>query len=435
MELVLIGLTHHTAPVAVRERFALTAMESTALLGSLTQAANGIGAPLAEAALLSTCNRFELYGVAGDGPQACEEIGAILACRQGAAPGDLQPCLRTLQGEDAVRHLCTVAAGLDSMILGEPQVLGQVAEAYEAALASGAAGPVLAALFRQAIHCGKRARSETAISERAASVSHAAVELTKQIFGSLGRLRVLLIGAGEMAELAARNLADNGVGSIMVVNRSRERAEAFAAQFGGLAFGWDALDEALGKADVVICSAAAPHSVIHCAAARAAMAARHEQPLFLIDIAVPRNVDAEVGRLRNVYLYDIDDLKHVVQENLERRQREVPRVEAIVAQCSADFVAWLHSLDVASTIRDLHSAAERLRDDEVDRALRRLGPLDARQERVVRVLAHNIVSKLLHGPTVRLKELADEGDGYRSAGVLRELFGLSGGGRGEGHDG
>lgn len=428
MELVLVGLTHHTAPVAVRERLALTSSEKAGLLRELTQAA-----PLAEAAILSTCNRFEVYGVADDGQRAAGEIGDMLARLHGAAPEEVKPHLGAMQGEGVVRHLCTVAAGLDSMILGEPQVLGQVTEAYEGALDCCAAGPVLAALFRQAIHCGKRARTETAISERAASVSHAAVELTKQIFGSLGDRQVLLIGAGEMAELAARNLADNGAGRILVLNRSAERARTLAAQFAGEGLGWDDLGTALCRADIVVCSAAAPHAVIHTDAVRAAMAARRGQPLFLIDIAVPRNVDAEVGKLANVYLYDIDDLKSVVQENLEQRQREVPKVEAIVVACSSDFMAWLRSLDVASTIRDLRSAAERLRDDEVDRALRRLGPLDEHQERVVRMLAQNIVSKLLHTPTVRLKELADEGDGYRSAGVLRDLFGLTGNKHEEGH--
>ncbi len=386
---------------------------------------------MAEAAILSTCNRFEVYGASSEPQRAAEGIVETLARLDGAAPDEVKPYLAAMHGEPVVRHLCAVAAGLDSMVLGEPQVLGQVTAAYEEALACSAAGPVLAALFRQAIHCGKRARTETAIGERAASVSHAAVELAKQIFGSLGERRVLLIGAGEMAELAAKNLVDNGAGRILVLNRSLERAQTLASQFHGEAFGWEALGRALCQADIVICSAAAPHSVIHADAVRAAMTVRHGQPLFLIDIAVPRNVDAEVGRLANVYLYDIDDLKGVVQENLEQRQREVPKVEAIVAACTADYMAWLRSLDVASTIRDLHSAAERLCDAELSRALRKLGPIDAHQERVVRMLAHNIVSKLLHTPTVRLKELADAGDGYRSAVALRELFGLTGN-KGEG---
>ncbi len=433
MELVLVGLTHRTAPVAIRERLALTSSELATLLDKLTRPSNGDAAPLAEAAILSTCNRFEVYGVADDGPRAPDRIRGALAERSGIAPDELCAHLTTKVGEEVVWHLCAVAAGLDSMILGEPQILGQVTEAHQVALAAGAAGPVLGALFREAIHCGKRARSETAISERAASVSHAAVELAKQIFGALGDRKVLLIGAGEMAELAARNLADNGAGRILVVNRSRERAEALAGQFDGQAYGWDALGQALREADIVVCSAAAPHTVIHPAAVHAAMAARRDQPLFLIDIAVPRNVDAEVGQLANVYLYDIDDLKGVVEENLEQRQREVPKVEAIVAGCSADFTSWLCGLDVATTIRDLYSVAGRVRDDEVDRALRRLGPLSEHQERVVRILAHNIVSKLLHTPTARLKELAEEGNGWRSAGVLRDLFGLPGSYKGEGH--
>jgi len=433
MQLVFVGLTHHTAPVAVRERLALTPSELVDLLGMLTHPCEQGVAPLMEAAIVSTCNRFEVYGVAREEKAAGDGLGQLLARFRAAAPQELTPYLQYLEGEAVVRHLFQVAAGLDSMILGEPQVLGQVGQAFQLAQSSGTAGVVLSALFRRAVHCGKRARTETAISEHAVSISHVAVELTRQIFGSLGERCVLLIGAGEMAELAARNLSDNGAGRILVVNRSLERAQALAAQFKGLAYGWESLPQALGKADIVICSAGAPHAVIHPDAVRAAMARRREQPLFLIDIAVPRNVEPAVGQMANVYLYDIDDLQNVVQENLAQRQREVPKVEAIVEECRAEFTAWLSSLDVASTIRDLRTVAEQLRDDEVERALRRLGPLNAHQERVVRMLAHNIVSKLLHSPTVRLKQLAEEGNGYESADVLRDLFGLSGSLRREGH--
>lgn len=434
MQLISVGLNHRTAPVAVRERLARAPSELAALMARLTEVTPGREAILAEVAILSTCNRFEVYGLADDIERAESKVHAALAEEARAALAELGPYLVTSADEGAARHLMTVAAGLDSMILGEPQILGQVAQAYEAALACGAAGPVLAALFRAAIHCGKRARSETAISEHAASVSHAAVELARQIFGSLSAQRVLLIGAGEMAELAARNLADNGAGQILVLNRSLERAEWLARQFGGVAYGWQDLPRALEQAGIVVCSAAAPHAVIRPEAVRVAMTRRQQHPLFLIDIGVPRNVDPAVGKLANVYLYDIDDLQAVVQENLAQRQREVPKVEAIVEQCSTEFMGWLHALDVVATIRDLRAAAEQVRDDEVARALRRLGPLSEHQERVVRMLANNIVTKLLHSPTVRLKQMASEGDGFRSADLLRDLFGLSlpckGGGRG-----
>ncbi len=433
MQIILVGLTYHTAPVTIRERVALTSSESIDLLKLLSQPLALRPAVVAEAAILSTCNRFEVYGVAPDDEPVDRELGELLAKFRCLAPQELAPYLLYMHAERAVRHLFTVAAGLDSMILGEPQILGQVSQAYEAALGCGAAGSVLGALFRQAIRCGKRARTETAIGEHAASVSHAAVELARQIFGSLGERRVLVVGAGEMAELAARNLRDNGAGRILVVNRSRGRAEALARQLDGLAYGWEDLDKALGQADVVICSAAAPHTIIHPGAVRSALARRQQQPLFLIDIAVPRNVEPAVGKLADVYLYDIDDLRSVVQDNLAQRQREVPMVEAIVEQCSAEYMAWFHGLDVSTTIRDLRSAAEQLRDDEIARALRRLGPLNEHQERVVRTMAHNIVSKLLHSPTVRLKQLAREGNGYHSADVLRDLFGLSGSCSEEGH--
>ncbi len=432
--MICVGLNHRTAPVATRERLALTSSELIHLLTALSQPSSEGPATLAEAAILSTCNRFEIYGLASDGEGAVAQACAATAGLRQVSLPELMPYMRQeVQVEAVVRHLLEVAAGLDSMVLGEPQILGQVADAYHAAQAAGTAGPALDALFRQAMRCGKRARSETAIGERAVSISHAAVELARQIFGSLQEREVLVIGAGEMAELAACNLAANGAGRILVVNRSVERAQELAARFRGLAYGWQGIGQALERADIVICSTAAPHAVIRPDLVRQTLALRRQRPLFLIDISVPRNVDPAVSRVPNAYLYDIDDLQAVVQDNLAQRQRQVPQVQAIVDQCTAEYMAWLRSLDVVSTIRDLRGLAERVRDEEIARALRRLGPLNLHQEQVVRSLAHNIVSKLLHGPTVRLKELAGQGNGHRSADMVRHLFDLSPSGQGDGH--
>lgn len=424
MPLFFVGLNHRTAPVEIRERLAVPTHE---IEGFLRQLADSVcpNSSISEVAIISTCNRFEVYGRAADCSRAIGHLCEALANLR-SVPLDVIFSHSTRGfDEAAVRHLCSVAAGLDSMILGEPQILGQVTEAYQLAVGCGTAGPVLAALFRKAIECGKRARSETGISEHAVSVSHVAVELAKQIFGSLGNCSVLLIGAGEMAELAARNLAANGAGRLLVVNRSRDRAEGLAREFGGIAYGWEDLGLALMKADIVVCSAGAPHAILHQDTLERAMVLRRQRPLFLIDIAVPRNVDSAVRKIPNVYLYDIDDLQSVVQANLVQREREVPRVQAIVRESTAEFITWVRSLDVAETIHDLRTLADQIRDDEVARALRRLGPLSEREEQIVRLLGHRIVSKLLHRPTVRLKEFAQNGDGHKYADALRDLFGLA----------
>ncbi len=432
MQLFFAGLNHRTAPVEIRECLTVPPHEMDGFLRQLAEAARR-ESPLTEIALISTCNRFEVYGLAVDGCQTSARVCEALSRLRNVPLATFRPHLVQGYGEDVVRHVCSVAAGLDSMILGEPQILGQVAEAYQAAVACGAAGPVLAGLFRKAVECGKRARTETGISEHAVSVSHVAVELAKQIFGSLADQSVLLVGAGEMAELAARNLVDNGARRILVINRSWERAERLAREFGGTAYGWEDLGLALMKADIVVCSAGAPHAIIHPPTLERVMALRRQRPLFLIDIAVPRNVEPGVRRIPGVYLYDIDDLQSVVQANLAHREREVPRVQAIVNEASAEFMAWFRTLDVVETIRDLRSMAERICDDEVDRALRRLGPMNEREVQIVRMLGRRIVGKLLHGPTIRLKEAAENGNGHQYADALRDLFGLDRALEGEGH--
>lgn len=435
MRLFYIGLNHRTAPVEIRECLAMSPAETSRLLRALPSGAC-TGSPLAEVTILSTCNRFEAYGVADDCDQAAAYLLETLSAMRQIPASALSPCLCYAADKHAVAHLCAVASGLDSMVLGEPQILGQAVEAYQAALDAGAAGPVLAALFRKAIECGKRARTETAISEHAASISHAAVELSKQIFGSLHERHVLLVGAGEMAELAARNLADNGAGHIAVVNRSRERGESLAEQFNGTAYGWQELGSALFSADIVICSAAAPHVIIRTDTVQNVMVLRQGRPLFLIDIAVPRNIQAEVGQLPDVHLYDIDDLHVVVEENLALRKQEIPKVEVIVQQSTEQFLTWLRGRNVASTIQDLRQMAEHICEEESSRTLRRLGALGEREQQMVRAMASAVANKLLHLPTVKLKAFASEGSGYMYVDTLRNLFdlrpGCSGNGNGNG---
>ena len=425
MQIVQVGLNHKTAPVEIRERLALSETKTPTALDLLCSG-NGSGPTYAlEGAILSTCNRLEVYAVVQDAVCGHQEILDYVARISGVAREVFEPHVQLRQGQEAGTHLCEVASGLDSMILGEPQIQGQVATAHQLAMTHGTAGAVINALFRAALHTGKRARTETDISKHATSISHAAVELASQIFDDLGQKRILLVGAGEMAELAAKNLVDNGVGDLLVVNRSPERAASLAEKFGGEALKWERLTQALCQADIVISSTAAPHAILTREIVATAMHVRRNRSLFLIDIAVPRDIEPAVGDLPNVFLYDIDDLEQVVEANLAQRRREVPRVQAIVKAEMADFMAWLHALDVVPTIVDLRQHAERVRETELERAMRQLDHLSDREQKVVMTLSRRIVNKIMHRPTVRLKQHASDDEAYRYVAAIRDLFELS----------
>lgn len=425
-QIVLVGLNHKVAPVEVREKLAFGRTALTDALERFGHRGDACGDYGDEGVILSTCNRLEVYALA-----QCMEDGEGAVCRlledcHGEDRDTFEPYLYTSADEDAARHLFSVAAGLDSMVLGEHQILGQVTEAMETALAQDAAGKIMSALFRHAIEAGKRARSETGISRGTTSVSHVAVELARKIFGDLSPCHVLLVGAGEMAEMAAKVLTESGAESLSILNRTQERAERLARQFEAQAFGWDELDDALIWADIVISSTAAPHAIIRPDQVHRVNRERRHRPLFIIDIAVPRDVDPEVGHLEGVYLYDIDDLEAVVQQSLEERRREVPKVEKIVAEVEEDFMTWYRSLGVVPTIVALRRGAHTMRETEVERALRRLPDLSESDQEIVQALAKRIVNKLLHHPTVCLKQHAGCSDGYRYAEVARDLFAIDG---------
>jgi len=403
MSLVLVGTSHRLAPVEVREQVALDPEAAAELARRL--AAGG------EAVCLSTCNRTELYLAHSDSEQTEERAVSALA-------GGEQELYR-LRDEAAALHLFRVAAGLDSMVPGEGEILGQVRAAYEA----GTCGPVLDRLFRQALHAGKKVRTETAIGESPASVSSAAAALAQQVFGELGGCRVLLVGAGEVSDLAARSLAARGAAITGVASRTLERAQALAERFGARAVPLDRVAEELARADVVVSSTSSPGIVLDRGAVAAAVEGRKGRPLFLIDLAVPRDVDPAVSELDACYLYDIDDLQAVVSESLSGRRREAPRAEAIVAQEAARFRDWLASLDVVPAIASLRERAEQIRSGELAKAEGRLGGLSESERRTVESLTTQIVNKLLHLPIVRMKQAAaTEGAGYVD--VARDLFGL-----------
>lgn len=422
MEVVVVGLSHRTAPVEVRERVAVTP-------GGLPRALRRLKEHVAEGLILSTCNRTEVYGLAEDAAGGGRALQAFMGEQWGEAAQELAPYLYVYVGRQAARHLCAVAAGMDSMILGEPQILGQVRQAYDVALREGAVGRHLAALCRQALAAGKRARTETAIARNAVSISSAAVELARQIFGELRPQQALLVGAGKMGDLTLHHLRAVGVSRVNVVNRTYERALQRAADFGGTAYGLDQLTDALAEADIAICSTEAPEFVVGPEAVGAAMERRPHRPLILIDIAVPRDVDPQVERIENVFLYDIDDLEVVCAANLLQRERELGKVEAIVEEEVARFERWFQTQEAVPTITLLRQHAERIREAELRRTMRRLRHLGEEERQALATLSAALVSKLLHHPIAALK--AANGRSPQVDQAVRKLFGLEDEGEGD----
>jgi glutamyl-tRNA reductase len=397
MKLFLVGISHRHAPVEVRERVALGAKEAAALAHELA----GSG----ECVCLSTCNRTELYTV-GDGA----ETRALEMLR--TLGGDEVAALSYRLGDYAAAlHLFRVAAGLDSLVPGEGEILGQVRAAYEA----GAPGPLLNRLFHDALHAGKKARAQTTIAENPASVSSAGAALAQQVFGELAGRRVLIVGAGKVGELAARSLAARGAELVAVANRSDERGHELARRFGAHAIPIERLAEELGSADVAITCTSAPGFVLGPEDVRE----RKGRPLFLIDLAVPRDVDPAVNEIDGCYLYNIDDLEAVVQASLSSRRREAERAEAIVAAEAERFRAGEASLEVVPTIASLRARAEAIRSAELSKA-----KLSDEQREAVDSITAQILNKLLHLPTVRMKEAAAAADGVLYADAVRHLFGL-----------
>jgi glutamyl-tRNA reductase len=402
--LVLVGISHHNTPVELRERAALDRERASEL-------ARRLAGDTGEAVCLSTCNRTELYLAEESAEDAARKAEAALL----ALEAELGPALYRLRDEAAALHLFRVAAGLDSMVPGEGEILGQVRTAYEA----GSTGRVLDRLFRDALRAGRRARTETAIGESPASVSSAAAALAEQVFGDLAGRRVLLIGAGKVGELALRNLASRGAEVAFVANRSLDRAGELAARFGGTALPLDRVEEELTRADVVLSSTSAPGWTVERETVERALPARRGRPLFLIDLAVPRDLDPSIHELDGCYLYDIDDLQAVVAETLAGRRREAERAESIVAAEADRFREWQAALDVVPAIASLRARAEEIRTAELRRA-----KLTESERRAAESVTTAVLNKLLHLPTIRMKEAAAAADGVIYADAVRHLFGL-----------
>ncbi|MEK7366385.1 MAG: glutamyl-tRNA reductase [candidate division NC10 bacterium] len=419
MEILVVGLSHKTAPIELRERLHIPERDLAGPLQILGQEP-----PILERVILSTCNRVEVYAVAEEVEPARQAIEALLGSRAHLPAAALAAHLYRHRAGDAVRHAFRVAASLDSLVVGEPQILGQVKEAYQAAVAAGAVGPVLAALMERALRVGKRIRTETALGASPVSVASVAIELARQIFGTLAGRTVLLLGAGEMSEAAAQHLKEDGVSAILVSNRRYERALELAGRLGGRAVRFDQFKEEVLSADIVIASTAAPHPILTRADVEQIIRARRQRPLFLIDIAVPRDIAADVNAIDNVYLYDIDDLEAVAAANRKVREKETTFAEAIVEREVEAFTQWLRSLDVVPTIQTLREKVEAIRDQELGKALHRLADLKPEQQAVVRQLAQGIVNKILHHPMIELKRQSARRDGHVTISALRRLFGL-----------
>ncbi len=419
MHLTLVGLSHKTAPVEIREKLTFPANRQEEALSLLTSTP-----AVNEAVIVSTCNRTEIYAVTStefDGP------GAIIDFICDYHDLDRHELVRYLyisEGESVIRHLFRVVASLDSMVLGEAQILGQVKEAYEHSFLNGGAGRIFNKLFRQSFEVGKRVRTETDIGENAVSISYAAVELAKKVFDSLDGRTILVLGAGKMSELTAKHLVCNGVKKVLVANRTFARALELAEKFDGEAIEYESLFDRMVEADIVISSTAATQYVVTKDKVAASRKGRKGSPLFLIDIAVPRDIDPAVNDLADVYLYDIDDLNGVVSQNLEERMKEAERAEVIVAEEMAEFEHWLESMEVVPTVAAIRAKAEAVRAEELEKAIKRLGGLSEKELQTVDALTCAIVNKMLHGPTARLKKVAGEKDGYMYVESARFLYGL-----------
>jgi glutamyl-tRNA reductase len=420
MEILVVGLSHKTAPIELRERLNVPEQELPKPLEMMGEAAD-----LVERMLVATCNRVEVYAVTeGAVPEAVEAITDCLSTYRNVVKTEFLDKLYVHTAAEAVRHVFRVASSLDSMVVGEPQILGQVKAAYSVAQAREATGIILNNLLEQAFHVAKRVRSETAIASSAVSVSSAAVELARKIFGDLTGRSVLILGAGEMAELALRHLLDDGVRSVLVANRSYDRAVALARQFEGRAVTFESFRQEMVGADIVISATSAPHVILKKEDMQAVIHQRRHRPIFLIDIADPRDIDPTCNEVDNVYLYNIDHLQSVVEANLKERRREAERAEPIIEREVGVFLTWLRSLDVVPTIVSLRQRLEEIRGAELQKALGRIGDLTPDQREAVTALSHAMVNKILHQPMTELKRRAALQDGHLYTNVLRRLFGL-----------
>jgi len=404
MPLLVIGLNHTTAPVSIRERLTFGPDIIVAALRSLTELAS-----VREAVVLSTCNRTEVYCHAEDSDPGADELTRDWLARfHGLSVEDIAPYLYTHTGRQAIGHLLSVASGLDSLVLGEPQILGQVKNAFQTARDAGRTGKMLTRLFQHAFSTAKQVRTDTAIGDSPVSVAFAAVSLARQIFADLSEQTAMLIGAGETVELAARHLVQNGIGRIIVANRTIARAQELAEQFDAYAIGLTEIPSHLADADIVIASTASPVPIIGKGTVESALKRRRHRPMFMVDIAVPRDIEAEVADLEDVYHYTVDDLDEVIQGNLRSRQEAAGQAQEIIQFQVDEFLAWMRSLDAVGLIQDYRRQAGDIRDEVLAKALRMV-ECGKTSEQALTFLAQTLTNKLLHTPSTQLREAGSSG--------------------------
>jgi glutamyl-tRNA reductase len=421
-ELLALGISHKTAPVALRERLAFTEQEASEFAKQLTASAE-----VREAVVISTCNRTEVYlvvvGAGGALVKAEGDVLGLLARRAGIRPTELAQEIYSPRNCEAARQLYRVTAGLESMIVGEAEIQGQVRRAHEAAMRAGSTGAFSNRLFAAALTTGKRVRTETEIGSSRVSVPSVAVDLALSVLGGLAERHVVILGAGETSELTARALADQGAGTIFVANRHADRALSLAQRFGGSVVGLDGLPDQLLHADIVLSSTSSPHPIVGREELELVMAEREGRPLLLIDIAVPRDIDGGCGELEGVSLYDIDDLQAVVARNLDTRASEIPRAQEIVEEEIQRFARWLGQLEVLPTVSALREHGNALVEQVLAENAGRWESASPRDLARVEAIARAVMSRLLHEPTIRLRSLS-EARGHSSLELVRELFGL-----------
>jgi len=421
MYILCLGLNHTTAPLDLREKLALD--EDVVRIALARLACGHVAMSFVELVLISTCNRIELY--AASNQLVFTELEAFLSEISNIPANQFRPHLYRFKEMDAVRHLFEVAAGLDSLVIGEPQILGQVMRALELARRQNTAGSILNRLFQAAIHAGRRTRTETAISRNPASVSSLAASLSERVVHTISKAQIVILGAGEMAELAVEALRKRGARKILVINRTLERAHALAQRWDAQATTFEQIHAALDSADILISSTGAPHTLISPTMVNETMKRRVERPLVLIDIAVPRDIDPDVANIPQVKLYDIDNLNAQLEHSLAERMAEVPQVKNILDEELEQFGDCLKSLDMLPLIADLHQNAETIRQNELEKTLRRLPDLTETERSHIEALTQALVKKLLHAPTHRLRAEATSSQASEYAAVARGLFNLS----------
>lgn len=417
MKVFVAGLNHKTADVDVREKLAFNGPRLEEGLIRFRELPE-----IEEAIILSTCNRVELYANVSDTLKATESLKTFLSEFHNINRGSLDNALYLYDDTDAVRHVFRVASSLDSMVVGEPQILGQLKDAFDLALKKKTTGILLNKLMKKAISVAKRVRTETRIAENAVSISFAAVELAKKIFTDLSKKVCMLLGAGEMAELAARHLISNGVKEIVVSNRTYERACDLAKEFHGRSVRFDEFIQEMVRIDIVICSTGAPTYIVTKSQMQKVMKERKQKPVFIIDITVPRNIDPEINDMDNVYLYNIDDLQGVVDANIFERQKEAEKAEKIIEEEIDTFLKWQSSLDSVPTIVALREKAEEIKREELNRLLNKIPQIGEKEREAIEYMASAIVNKLIHPPTTVLKEDSEDRDVLIA--TIKKLYGI-----------